>query len=144
MLSDVRHLTRACIHLDRLTHNLQLLQELAGDRPLWPAIKANAYGHGLEIIARHLVGLGYDTLCLAHVTEAQALLAAGIRARLLLLSATLPEHSEAIIAGGCEPVVCTIDMVAALARAAERAGKQAEVQLMVDTGMGRIGIRPEK
>ncbi|MEN8176298.1 MAG: alanine racemase, partial [Pseudomonadota bacterium] len=55
MVSDVRHLTRACIHLDRLTHNLHLLQELAGERPLWPAIKANAYGHGLEIIARHLV-----------------------------------------------------------------------------------------
>ena len=29
MPSVVRHLTRACIHLDRLTHNLQLLQELA-------------------------------------------------------------------------------------------------------------------
>jgi alanine racemase len=73
MPPDARHLTRACIHLDRLTQNLQLLQELAGDRPLWPAIKANAYGHGLAIIARHLVSLGYDTLCLAHVSEALAL-----------------------------------------------------------------------
>ena len=142
MPADARHLTRACIHLDRLTQNLQLLQELAGDRPLWPAIKANAYGHGLEIIARHLVSLGYDTLCLAHVTEALALVKAGVQARTLLLSATLSEHSEAIIAVGCEPVVCTIDMVAALAQAAERAGKQAEVQVMVDTGMGRIGIQP--
>ena len=142
MPSDTRHLTRAWIHLDRLSHNLRLLQELAGDRPLWPAIKANAYGHGLEIIARHLVSLGYDTLCLAHVSEALALVEAGVQARLLLLSATLPEHSEAIIACGCEPVVCTLDMVAALARAAERAGKQATVQLMVDTGMGRIGIQP--
>jgi alanine racemase len=142
MPTDARHLTRACIHLDRLTHNLQLLQELAGDRPMWPAIKANAYGHGLEIVARHLVSRGYDTLCVAHVTEALALLEAGVRARLLLLSATLPEHSEAIIACGCEPVVCTLDMVTALAQAAERAGKQATVHLMVDTGMGRIGIRP--
>jgi alanine racemase len=144
MPPDACHLTRACIHLGRLTHNLQLLQELAGDRPLWPAIKANAYGHGVEIIARHLVGLGYNTLCLAHVTEALVLVEAGIRARLLLLSATLPEHSEAIVASGCEPVVCTLEMVAALARAAEQAGKQAAVQLMVDTGMGRIGIRPDE
>ena len=44
------HLTRAYIHLDRLTHNVRLLQELAGERPLWPAIKANAYGHGIEML----------------------------------------------------------------------------------------------
>ncbi len=144
MQPEAQHLTRACIHLDRLAHNLRLLQELAGERPLWPAIKANAYGHGLEIVARHLVSHGYDTLCVAHVTEALALLEAGVKARFLLLSATLPEHSEAIIACGCEPVVCTLDMVAALAQAAERAGKRATVHLMVDTGMGRIGIRPEE
>ena len=142
MLPAVRHPTRACIHLDRLEHNLQLLQELAGARPLWPAIKANAYGHGLEIIARHLVSRGHNTLCVAHVTEALELAEAGVSARLLLLSATLPEHSEAIVACGCEPVVCTLEMVAALARVAERTGKKADVQLMVDTGMGRIGIRP--
>ena len=146
MPPQARHLTRACIHLDRLDHNLQLLQELAGERPLWPAIKANAYGHGLGIIARHLVSRGYDTLCVAHVSEALELLEADVPARLLLLSATLPEHSEAIVACGCEPVVCTLEMVAALARAAERAGSgtQVEVQLMVDTGMGRIGIRPQE
>ena len=142
MLPAARHLTRACIHLDRLEHNMQLLQELAGGRPLWPAIKANAYGHGMEIIARHLVSRGHDTLCVAHVTEALELVEAGVAARLLLLSATLPEHCEAIVACGCEPVVCTLEMVSALARAAERAGKEVGVQLMVDTGMGRIGIRP--
>jgi alanine racemase len=144
MLAEARHLTRACIHLDRLDHNLRLLQELAGKRPMWPAIKANAYGHGLEIIARELVMLGCDTLCVAHVTEAVELVEAGIPARLLLLSATLPEHSEAIVACGCEPVVCTLEMVEALGRVAKRAGRQVAVQLMVDTGMGRIGIRPEE
>ncbi len=144
MLPEARHLTRACIHLERLDHNLGLLQELAGSRPMWPAIKANAYGHGLEIIARHLVSRGYDTLCVAHVSEALELAGAGVAARLLLLSATLPEHSEAIVACGCEPVVCTLEMVAALARAAQRAGKPVAVQLKVDTGMGRIGIRPQE
>jgi alanine racemase len=139
-----RHLTRACIHLDRLDHNLQLLQALAGDRPMWPAVKANAYGHGLKGIARHLVSRGYDTLCIAHVSEALELVEAGVPARMLLLSATLPEHCEAIVACGCEPVVCTLEMVEALAQAAERAGTQVAVQLMVDTGMGRIGIRPDE
>ena len=88
MNSQVRHLTRAVINLDHLTHNLRLLQELVGNRPLWPAIKANAYGHGIEIIARHLVELGYTTLCVAHVTEAMQLIEAGVQANYVLFSAS--------------------------------------------------------
>lgn len=64
------HLTHALIHLDNLTHNVRLLEEVVGGRPLCPAIKANAYGHGAENVARHLVALGHDTLCVAHVSEA--------------------------------------------------------------------------
>ena len=64
------HATGVFIRLDHLTHNMRLLQELVGHRPLWPAIKANAYGHGAEIVGRHLVRLGYNRLCVAHVAEA--------------------------------------------------------------------------
>jgi len=38
----------AFIHLDRLSHNLALLRRLANGRPLWPAIKANAYDHAFR------------------------------------------------------------------------------------------------
>lgn len=138
------NLTQAYIHLDHLTHNMRLLQDLAGERPLWPAIKANAYGHGMVTIARHLVGLGYDTLCVAHITEAMELIDASVQANYLLLSATLPEHSEAIVTYGCEPAVCTYDMVKALARDAEKLGRRVSLHIMVDTGMGRIGILPEE
>jgi alanine racemase len=50
MLADNKHLTQALIHLDHLTHNVRLLGELVSGRPLWPAIKANAYGHGVEMV----------------------------------------------------------------------------------------------
>lgn len=137
------HLTRAEINLDHLTHNMQLLQELVGTRPMWPVIKANGYGHGMEIIARHLVKLGYKTLCVAHITEAITLIESGVDANILLMSATLPEHSEAIVTYGCEPSVCTFEMIEALASDADKLGKQVSVHLMVDTGMGRIGITPD-
>jgi alanine racemase len=92
MEHDTRsHLTKAHIHLDHLTHNMKLLQSLAGNRPMWPAIKANAYGHGADIIARHLVQLGYETLCVAHAPEAMELISKGIKATFMVLSATLPE-----------------------------------------------------
>ena len=138
------HATRVFIRLDHLTHNMRLLQELVGNRPLWPAIKANAYGHGAAIVGHHLVHLGYNRLCVAHVAEAIDLIEAGVRATFLVLSASLPENSEYVVAYDCEPVVCTLEMVEALAHAAARAGKRVAVHLKVDTGMGRIGIRPDE
>lgn len=138
------HPTKAFIHLENLTHNLRLLQAQVGERPLWPAIKANAYGHGAEIVARHLVALGYKTFCVAHLTEAVDLVKAGINATYIILSATLPEQSRALVAHGFEPVVCTQDVAAVLAHEAEQTGRQVHVHLKVDTGMGRIGIRPDE
>jgi alanine racemase len=137
------NLTQVFIHTDRLTNNLGVLQRLVGNCPLWPAIKANAYGHGIDIVARHLVGLGYNTLCVAHVSEAISLMEAGIEARFLLMSATLPEHSEAIVSYGCEPVLCSEEMAQALSNAGQRLRRQVLVHVMVDTGMGRIGIYPD-
>ena len=132
------------IHLDHLAHNMRLLQELVGNRPLWPAIKANAYGHGAELVGRHLVHLGYNQLCVAHVAEAIDLLEAGVQARFLVLSATLPEDSEYIIAYGCEPVVCTLEMVEALACTAARVGKRVAVHLKVDTAGWAYRYRPDE
>ena len=142
--ASASRLTRAFIHLDRLTHNLRLLHELVGDRELWPAIKGDAYGHGAHTVARHLVRLGYHTFGVADLEEAVALVDAGIEATIIVLSATLPEHSEGLVAYGCEPVVCTLPMVEALARDAERVGRRISVHLKVDTGMGRVGIRTDE
>jgi alanine racemase len=136
------HQTKAFIRLDHLTHNLRLLQMQVGTVPLWPVLKANAYGHDARIVATHLVRRGYTTLCVADVDEAIALIKAGVHATFVVLSATLPHHSEALAACGCEPVVCTLEMVQALAQAAEKVGRRLSIHLKVDTGMGRIGIHP--
>lgn len=137
-------LTKVFVHLDRLTHNLRLLQEQVGGRAVWPVVKGDAYGHGAQVIARHLVELGYHTVGVADLEEAVALVDAGIEATIIVLSATLPEHSEALVAYGCEPVVCTLEMAESLARAAQQMGTRAVVHVKVDTGMGRIGIRPDQ
>ena len=132
------------IHLNRLTHNLALLRELAGGARLWPAIKANAYGHDAGIVARHLCEQGFTTLCVAHEAEASSLMKAGVDATFVLLSAMLPDEATNIVRGGFEPVVCTREIVEALALEADRAGKMVSLHLMVDTGMRRIGIRPDE
>jgi alanine racemase len=76
--------------------------------------------------------------------EAIELVEAGVNARVIVLSATLAEHSEYFVAYGFEPVVCTLEMVEALAQAAAKAGKRVTMQVKVDIGMGRIGIQPHE
>lgn len=143
-LEPARRLTRAYIHADRLTHNMRVLQDCVGARPLWPCIKANAYGHGAEIVARHLLKIGYEVFGVADVSEVVDLVEAGIEAKFIVLSGALPEHAEALVAYGCEPVVCTQEMVQALANQAEKAGRRVAVHAKVDTGMGRVGIPPSE
>jgi alanine racemase len=36
-------LTQVVLYLDRLSHNMHLLQQQVGGIPLWPCIKADAY-----------------------------------------------------------------------------------------------------
>ena len=141
MTRDLTHPTQARIHLDRLRHNLSVLQSAVGDRPMWPAIKANAYGHGAGIVARALVAAGYDRLCVAHASEAAALLDSGVEAAFIVLSAILPAEAETAVAYALEPSVCTAEMAQALSQAAAAAGRDVAVHIKVDTGMGRIGVR---
>jgi alanine racemase len=73
-----------------------------------------------------------------------ALQQAGIEAQFILLSAALPQQSGAIVSSGCEPAVCSREVIASLDAEAERQGREVALHLVVDTGMGRIGIRPDE
>jgi alanine racemase len=143
-VSGTAHPTRAILHLDRLARNLARLRDLAQASAVWPVIKANAYGHGAVPVAHELVALGCDTLCVAHPAEAVELIEAGVRARFVVMSAMLPDASDAVVEHGLEPAVCAWETVETLARAAARARRRVDVHLKVDTGMGRMGIRPDE
>lgn len=138
------HLTQAIIDLGRLRHNMELLQSLAGNRPLFPAVKANAYGHGDDIVARELVRLGHHTLCTAHISEAAQLVEKGVQADFIILSPTLPENSKLIAHYGFQPVVCTLQQVQSLAQRAAATNRRIGIHIKVDTGMGRVGVEPDK
>ena len=81
--TEANRLTRAYIHLERLAHNLRLLQEQAGAVPLWPVIKANAYGHGVLTAASYLDGA--DAFAVAMPAEGVALRRGGVTKPLVVL-----------------------------------------------------------
>jgi len=125
------------VDLDRLHHNVDLIHGAAGV-PLLPVIKANAYGHGANTLARELSRRReVAALCVWTIQEARALRAEGIKSRILALGGAAPEEAKLAMDLGVEPVVGSARHARALAHAAGR--NQAAVHLKLDTGMARLG-----
>lgn len=83
---NTRLVCRADIQLDALTHNLNLLREQAHGAEIVAMVKANAYGHGASIVARHLESQGVKWFGVSTVDEGIDLRRTGIKARILVMS----------------------------------------------------------
>ena len=143
--------TRATIDLARLRANLlavggHLRAARGGSRPpprICLAVKANAYGHGAVPVARAALQAGVSAFGVATVDEGVELRDAGIEAPILLFGLPLPEEAGAIAAAALTPLCGDAALGRDLARAAAAAGRTVDVHLKIDTGMGRIGCRPD-
>ncbi len=135
------HGTWVEVHLDTVRANLAALRAALPARvaPI-VVVKANAYGHGLPLVAGCVVAAGADWLAVAHLHEALAARAAAPRPRLLLLGPPEPADVPALLAHRIVPVVVDAAHGRALAAAARRAGAALPVHLKLDTGMGRMGF----
>ena len=107
-------------------------------------VKADGYGHGALQTARAAIHGGASMLAVASVDEGTALRDAGIRIPILVLGAVTGYDVKQGAEAGLIQTVCSPDMVRMCESAATETGKQTEVHLKIDTGMGRIGIRTEK
>ena len=135
--------TGAVIRLDFLAENIRAIKEHVGGKPLCAAVKADAYGHGAPEVARTCLAAGASRLGVATVQEGAELRKAGISAPILLFSQALPEAIPLILENDLCPFVSDGDFIDSLAEGAKAGGKRTEVHLKVDTGMGRLGCRPE-
>jgi alanine racemase len=109
-------------------------------------VKADAYGHGLEGVARALDGEvgAFAVACPdeAAVVSRVTRTASGPGRPVYLLSPSLPEEVAGIVAAGWIPAVSSAEEVRAFAAEAAGQGRKQRVHVVVDTGMGRIGALP--
>ena len=103
-------------------------------------LKAGAYGHGLEEIARALAGGNIEFFGVANVGEARRIRNAGVDTRIYLLGATWAGEREEIVARGWTPCLSSFEEARHFDSLAGRAGTRLKVHLAVDTGMGRGGF----
>ncbi|HPA16934.1 MAG TPA: alanine racemase [Verrucomicrobiae bacterium] len=134
------------VDVGALRHNLRALRRIAGrGMGLIPAIKANAYGHGVGIVGPVLAREGgVSMLGVANVSEALEVGRLGVRTPILILGACLKDEVGEVIRGGFEPMISSVEEVGWFDAAARRAGCRARVHVKVDTGMGRLGVWHEE
>ncbi|MBP7158018.1 MAG: alanine racemase [Thermomonas sp.] len=131
--------TRIRVDLDALTHNLGRIRAHAGV-PVLGVVKANAYGHGLVPVARHLARQGIDQLGVAFVEEGMELRRAGITTPILVMGGIFGPQVAQFIVHDLEITVSSLDKLRQVEAAAQSLGRQATIHLKIDTGMERIGV----
>ena len=133
--------THTEIDLRRLSQNYAAIRRHVGpDVRLMPILKANAYGHGLVAIARHMVTLGVDYLGVAVLEEGILLRQAGITAPILVLGGILGNQVPQFINHDLTLTASSVEKLQQIDAAAAAMDRRATVHLKIDTGMERIGV----
>ncbi len=131
------------INLSNLDYNIKNIKAKAAGRQLIGVIKADAYGHGSEEVARVLAENGVTIFAVATLQEAIVLRQAGfIQQEIIMLGLTPDLYADTIAEHDITPVTCSFSNAKAISDAAEKTGKVVKGLIAVDTGMGRIGYQP--
>ena len=133
-------LIRALVDTAALRHNLGTIRAYAPGAKVMAVVKANAYGHGLVAAAQALADA--DCFAVARLEEGIALRSAGVRAPVVLLEGVFSAEQLAEAARHRFELVVHDPLQIRLLEA-HRGAERFIVWIKMDTGMNRLGFRPE-
>jgi alanine racemase len=107
---------------------------------LGAVVKANAYGHGMDAVARIAEEAGADWLCVNNVDEALGLRRSGRQAEILVMGYIPLDELEAVVEHDLQPVVYNLPTLDRLDELAAAAGRRVSLHLKIETGTHRQGI----
>jgi alanine racemase len=102
-------------------------------------VKANAYGHGLAEVVKHL-GPSADYVGVAVLEEGIYLRELGITAPILVLGGIWGDQVPKYLQFGLTLTASSVERLEQIDAAAGKLGVKAKVHLKIDTGMERIGV----
>ncbi len=146
----LRH-TRYDVDLDAVAHNFRQVKAMLGSQnsPGQSAakaavvLKADAYGLGAVPVARVLLREGADMLAVACLPEAVQLRRAFPDAPILVMGHTPNEFFPEAVSNRITCTIFDYEQAVELSAAARAAGTTAVTHIKVDTGMNRLGLKPE-
>lgn len=130
---------QATIHTESLRQNLAQCMRSASDAKVWAVVKANAYGHGIEMVFQALRAA--DGFALLDLDEAQRVRNLGWRGPVLLLEGVFEPRDLELCSrlGLWHTVHCDaqIDMLAM-----HKTHQPHRIFLKMNSGMNRLGFKP--
>lgn len=131
-----------------LRRNIRAIRQRVGAVPLCPAVKADAYGHGLDLVLKTLSSEQIGQIAVANLHEAMEARRLGWYRSILCLGAPLaaddatngPHACRTAIAADIQVTISSPAEAQRLTIESARMARPARVQVKVDSGMGRMGI----
>ena len=132
------------VSLPAIEENYRKSERNAAPLGVIVVLKADAYGLGMPAIARRLVAAGAAGIATAELAEGLAALeATGGRVPVGVLGSLLPDEVAPAVRAGLRIPLSDLDEARAVSAAAVRLRRRAKCHVAVDTGMSRVGLRPE-
>lgn len=128
------------IDLDKALENWEHIKQAAANRHIMPVIKADAYGHGANILADLYEKNGAEGFAVSNINEAIKLRKFGISKDILVLGFTPIKYINQLYAFNITQAVYCLDYAKQLSVAAAENSFVIKAHLKVDTGMCRIGF----
>jgi alanine racemase len=127
------------VNLTRLSRNLQAIRAYVAPAKVMIIVKANAYGHGLAEVMKHLSSLA-DYIGVAVLEEGIFLRELGVTAPILVLGGIWGDQVPHYLQHDLTLTASSVERLGQIDLAAGQMGVKAKVHLKIDTGMERIGV----
>jgi alanine racemase len=132
------------IDLDAVADNWRELARRAAPAQCAAVIKADAYGCGLEAVARALARAGCETFFVAHLGEGRRTRSAAPKAAIYVLNGLFPGTASAYVGCNLHPVIGSLAELAEWQAFVAATGWHGGAALHADTGMNRLGMTFEE
>ena len=133
----------AKIDLDAIGKNVSEVRKRIPDKTkIMAIIKANAYGHGATVVAEYLEDKA-DWFGVAALDEALELRRAGTKKDILVLGCLDPAELQAAAENDITITIANSTVAEKLSAICCENGLTADIHIKLDTGMSRIGFRPD-
>jgi alanine racemase len=132
------------VDLGALEFNISVVRSwLSPGTRIMAVVKSDAYGHGAIGVSEILVASGADWLGVASVDEGCQLRAAGITKPILILSPSPSWGLTTALEADLQVTLTSSSQIDDMVESARRVQRTAKIHVKVDTGMHRLGVRPE-
>lgn len=139
-MKKLLHRVWAEINLDALGKNIDEIRKITDGKDIMAVVKANAYGHGVGLIAPELYRKGINRFCVSNIGEAKELREILPKAEILIFGCAEEEWFGDIVALNLIQTVGDTAFARELSEWAVKTNNKVRVHIKADTGMSRIGI----